>query len=126
MAQEALKSPEYAGKGIELDGEMQADAALDAVVAKKKASDSHVAGQARVLIFPNLDAGNIGYKLLQRIGGCEAYGPMLQGLNAPVNDLSRGCFGRRYCGNDCGNGTAVFSLERLPLYRFIKRLRTDI
>ena len=90
MAQEALKSPEYAGKGIELDGEMQADAALDAVVAKKKASDSHVAGQARVLIFPNLDAGNIGYKLLQRIGGCEAYGPMLQGLNAPVNDLSRG------------------------------------
>ena len=90
MAQEALKSPEYAGKGIELDGEMQADAALDAVVARKKASDSHVAGQARVLIFPNLDAGNIGYKLLQRIGGCEAYGPMLQGLNAPVNDLSRG------------------------------------
>ena len=90
MAQEALKSSEYAGKGIELDGEMQADAALDAVVAKKKASDSHVAGQARVLIFPNLDAGNIGYKLLQRIGGCEAYGPMLQGLNAPVNDLSRG------------------------------------
>jgi phosphate acetyltransferase len=90
MAQEALKSPEYAGKGIELDGEMQADAALDVVVAKKKASDSHVAGQARVLIFPNLDAGNIGYKLLQRIGGCEAYGPMLQGLNAPVNDLSRG------------------------------------
>ena len=90
MAQEALKSPEYAGKGVELDGEMQADAALDAVVAKKKASDSHVAGQARVLIFPNLDAGNIGYKLLQRIGGCEAYGPMLQGLNAPVNDLSRG------------------------------------
>lgn len=52
MAQEALKSPEYAGKGIELDGEMQADAALDAVVAKKKASDSHVAGQARVLISP--------------------------------------------------------------------------
>ncbi len=102
MAQEALKSPEYAGKGIELDGEMQADAALDAIVAKKKAPDSHVAGQARVLIFPNLDAGNIGYKLLQRIGGCDAYGPMLQGLNAPVNDLSFS--GGRYCGDDCGDG----------------------
>lgn len=90
MAQEALKTEEYAGKGIELDGEMQADAALDAVVANKKAPDSHVAGKAKILIFPNLDAGNIGYKLLQRIGGCESYGPMLQGLNAPVNDLSRG------------------------------------
>ncbi len=90
MAQEALKTEEYAGKGIELDGEMQADAALNDVVAHKKAPDSHVAGKAKVLIFPNLDAGNIGYKLLQRIGGCESYGPMLQGLNAPVNDLSRG------------------------------------
>ena len=69
---------------------MQADAALNDVVAHKKAPDSHVAGKAKVLIFPNLDAGNIGYKLLQRIGGCESYGPMLQGLNAPVNDLSRG------------------------------------
>lgn len=85
-----LKEPEFEGLGIEVDGEMQVDAALDAVVAKKKAPDSHVAGKARVLIMPNLDAGNIGYKLLQRICGCEAYGPMLQGLNAPVNDLSRG------------------------------------
>ena len=90
MALEALNTEEYAGKGIELDGEMQADAALNDVVAHKKAPDSHVAGKAKVLIFPNLDAGNIGYKLLQRIGGCESYGPMLQGLNAPVNDLSRG------------------------------------
>lgn len=90
MAKEALKLPEYAGKGIKIDGEMQVDAALDAVVAKKKAPDSEVAGKARVLIFPDLEAGNIGYKLLQRICGCEAYGPLMQGLNAPVNDLSRG------------------------------------
>ena len=90
MAKEALKTPEYAGKGIKIDGEMQVDAALDAVVAKKKAPDSEVAGKARVLIFPDLEAGNIGYKLLQRICGCEAYGPLMQGLNAPVNDLSRG------------------------------------
>lgn len=90
LVQAELKLPEFEGLGIEVDGEMQVDAALDAVVAKKKAPDSHVAGKARVLIMPNLDVGNIGYKLLQRICGCEAYGPMLQGLNAPVNDLSRG------------------------------------
>ncbi len=98
MAQEALKKPEYQGLGIEIDGEMQADAALDKVVAHKKAPDSHVAGNARVLVFPNIEAGNIGYKLLQRLGGCEAYGPMLQGLNAPINDLSRGAFAEDIAG----------------------------
>ena len=98
LVQEALKADIYKDSGIEIDGEMQADAALDAVVAKKKAPDSHVAGKAKVLIFPNIEAGNIGYKLLQRLGGCEAYGPMLQGLNAPINDLSRGAFAEDIAG----------------------------
>ena len=90
LAQEMLQSEEYKNLPIMIDGEMQADAALDSVVARKKAPDSQVAGQANVLIFPCLEVGNISYKLLQRLCGCEAYGPMLQGLNAPVNDLSRG------------------------------------
>lgn len=98
LAKEALQSDEFKNMKIELDGELQADAALDMVVARKKAPASHVAGNANVLIFPNLEAGNIGYKLLQRLGSCEAYGPMLQGLNAPVNDLSRGAFAEDIVG----------------------------
>ena len=98
LAKEALKADEYANLLITLDGEMQADAALDAVVARKKAPSSNVAGKANTLIFPNIEAGNIGYKLLQRLGGAEMYGPMLQGLNAPINDLSRGCFAEDIVG----------------------------
>ena len=79
-------APEYA-----IDGEMQFDAAVSPTVGQLKFPGSKVAGYANTFIFPCIEAGNIGYKIAQRLGGYEAYGPILQGLNAPINDLSRGC-----------------------------------
>ena len=89
--QEAVKLANEKNPELALDGDLQLDAALVQSVADLKAPQSKVAGNANILVFPDLEAGNIGYKLVQRFGGAEAYGPVLQGIAKPVNDLSRGC-----------------------------------
>lgn len=88
--QEAVKLAKELAPNEKIDGELQFDAAFVPVVAKQKAPESEVAGHANVFIFPELQSGNIGYKIAQRLGGFEAIGPVLQGLNKPVSDLSRG------------------------------------
>lgn len=89
--QEATKIAKMEAPELMLDGEMQLDAAIVPSIGKSKAPQSNVAGNANVLIFPNLEAGNIGYKLVERLAKAEAYGPICQGIAKPVNDLSRGC-----------------------------------
>lgn len=88
---EATKIAQELAPQYDIDGEMQFDAAFVASVAEQKAPDSKVAGQASVFVFPELQSGNIGYKIAQRFGNFEAIGPILQGLNKPISDLSRGC-----------------------------------
>ena len=94
LTQKVVEATEILNKiapEIKADGELQLDAAIVPEVSKLKAPGSRIEGNANVLIFPDLNAGNIGYKLVQRLAKAEAYGPLCQGIKKPVNDLSRGC-----------------------------------
>lgn len=97
---EATRLAKEKDPSLKIDGELQFDAAVSARVARTKCPDSEVAGHANTFIFPDINAGNIGYKIAQRLGNFDAYGPILLGLNAPINDLSRGC-----------NGEEVYSMS---------------
>ena len=102
----ATNMVKYARPDLVIDGELQVDAAIVPSVAQLKAPDSQVAGNANVLIFPSLEAGNIGYKLVQRFSSAEAIGPICQGFARPINDLSRGC-----CVEDIVSVVAITAVQ---------------
>ena len=109
---EAVRIAKEKAPDLAIDGEMQADAALVPEIGQRKFPGSKVAGKANVLIFPDLQSGNIGYKLVQRLTGAEALGPIMQGFNKPVNDLSRGA-----SVDDIVNMACVTALQTDPALR---------